>query len=208
MFTVKICGITNLTDAVAACQAGADALGFIFYPGSSRYIAREAAQKIIADLPDRIQKIGVFVNEDIDTLNGDYGFLDRAQLHGDEPPDYCERVVLPVIKVFRMHAAVAAAQFVRFDGYDFLLDTYAPAQRGGTGAVFDWRMARGIKRSGRLILSGGLNPDNVAEAVRVVQPDAIDLCSGVEASPGKKDPEKLRRLFQVLAGTDWQAHAA
>jgi phosphoribosylanthranilate isomerase len=200
---VKICGVTNLEDAEAAVAAGADALGFILYPKSKRFIPIEEAIKIVEALPPFVQTVAVTVNATREFTN--LGWRKQlknfgvAQLHGNESPAHTKAVskYLPVIKVFAADQ-VATARPESHDASAFLLDT--PSQEhGGTGQTFDWNLALQFKKrtSKPLILSGGLNPENVAKAVETVQPYAVDVSSGVEASPGKKDHAKLRDFIQI-----------
>ncbi|MCK9377863.1 MAG: phosphoribosylanthranilate isomerase [Syntrophobacterales bacterium] len=203
MVRIKICGITNLDDALLAAELGADALGFIFYPQSPRHVPPEAARHIIAHLPPFVAAVGVFVDEDaavVQDLAAKVG-LDWVQLHGRESPDYCRRLNLKVIKGFRIQDETSLKELERFQGaaQALLLDTYKKGQVGGTGESFDWQLAREAKKYGRIILAGGLTPGNVARALEVARPDAVDAASGTEAAPGKKDPAKLRAFFQAIA---------
>ena len=198
---MKVCGITNEQDAFLACEAGAGALGFIFYEKSPRFIRPFAAEKIISKLPESVRKVGVFVNAPVEDINTRFKFLDFAQLHGDEMPEYCRQVALPVIKVFRVQASFDSREMQSYNPDGFLLDTYSPAQRGGTGESFDWQIAREASKYGKIILSGGLNADNVLQAVNTALPDAVDVNSGIEAAPGKKDIKKLKSFFKVLKET-------
>lgn len=202
MVRVKICGITNLADAQLASVLGAHALGFIFYPRSPRYIAPETAREIIAQLPPLVLSVGVFVNEALTTVQelATRIGLDWVQLHGEESPDYCQALGRNVIKVIPVKDETSLNQITAYQGRvrAFLLDTYKTGQRGGTGQVFDWALARQAKAWGPVILAGGLNPDNVAAAVQAVQPLAVDVASGVEAAPGRKDPDKLRAFFKAV----------
>jgi phosphoribosylanthranilate isomerase len=202
MVKIKICGITNLEDAVLAVDLGADALGFIFYLKSPRYVAPDAAWEIIAQLPPFVMSVGVFVDEEaavVQDLAAQVG-LDWVQVHGQESPDYCRSLGRRVIKGFRIKDESSLKDLEPFQGavQAFLLDTYKKGQVGGTGETFDWRLAREAKRYGRIILAGGLTPDNVAQAIKVAQPQAVDTASGTEAAPGKKDPERLRAFFQAV----------
>jgi phosphoribosylanthranilate isomerase len=205
MFRVKICGITNWPDARRAIEAGCDALGFNFYPRSPRYLAPEAAAAIRARLPREIAAVGVFVNasakamaEVARTLH-----LDYAQLHGEESPSLARLVgrTAPVIKAFPVGRQFAAARLARFPAAAFLLDAPRAANglRGGTGRSFDWSVARGAARYGRIVLAGGLTAENVAEAIRAARPAAVDVASGVERAPGQKDPRKLRAFLDAVA---------
>jgi phosphoribosylanthranilate isomerase len=199
MVRVKICGITNLEDALLAANLGADALGFIFYPPSPRSVAPDAARAIIAQLPPLVTTVGVFVDEEAATvkeLAAQVG-LDWLQLHGKETPEYCRGLGRRIIKVFRIRDENSLADLAAYRGVvqALLLDTYKKGQVGGTGETFDWDLARQAKKYGPIILAGGLTPENVAQAISVAQPQAVDVASGVEAAPGKKDPEKLQAFF-------------
>ena len=202
MVRIKICGITNLEDALLAADLGADALGFIFYPKSPRKVAPEAARAIIAQLPPLFTTVGVFVDEDaaaVRELAARLG-LDWVQLHGQESPDYCRSLGRRVIKGFRVQDqhSLAALEAYRGAAQALLLDTYKKGQIGGTGETFNWTLAREAQKYGPIILAGGLNPENVARAIAAAQPQAVDVASGVEAAPGKKDPEKLKRFFAAV----------
>jgi phosphoribosylanthranilate isomerase len=204
MMRVKICGITNLTDALLATDLGADALGFIFFPKSPRYVAPEAAREIIARLPPFVVSVGVFVDEEaavVRELAAKVG-LDWLQLHGQESPDYCRNLGRRVIKGFRVKDESSLKNLESFHGavQALLLDTYRKGQVGGTGESFDWLLAREAKKYGRIILAGGLTPENVAQAIEAARPDAVDTASGTEAASGRKDPVKLRAFFAAIAG--------
>jgi phosphoribosylanthranilate isomerase len=202
MVRIKICGITNLEDALLAADLGADALGFIFYPQSPRQVAPESARAIIAQLPPLVTTVGVFVDEDaaaVRDLAVRVG-LDWVQLHGRESSDYCRSLGRRVIKGFRVqdqHSLLALAAY-RGAAQALLLDTYKKGQIGGTGATFNWALAREARKYGPIILAGGLTPDNVVQAIAAARPQAVDVASGVEAAPGKKDPEKLKRFFTAV----------
>jgi phosphoribosylanthranilate isomerase len=202
MVRIKICGITNLEDALLAADLGADALGFIFYPKSPRYVAPETARGIIAQLPPLVTSVGVFVDEEaaaVREVAGRVG-LDWLQVHGQESPDYCRTLKRRVIKGFRIKDASSLKDLEPFRGavQALLLDTYKKGQVGGTGETFDWELARQAKAYGRIILAGGLVPENVARAVAVAQPDAVDVASGTEAAPGRKAPDRLRAFFRAV----------
>ncbi|HTY39360.1 MAG TPA: phosphoribosylanthranilate isomerase [Bacteroidota bacterium] len=194
---VKICGITNLEDARHAIKCGADAIGFIFYEESPRFISHRRAAEIVRALPEHISKIGVFVNADlrfvreiVKRVN-----LSAVQLLGSEAPDDLVNFETSVIKVFRVGKDfdVEALKSYIVDG--FLLDAHSDGVFGGTGKTFDWNVAVRAKDYGRIILSGGLSPDNIEDAVRFVRPYGVDVSSGVEAQPGKKDPVKVREFI-------------
>ncbi|GAB6077088.1 phosphoribosylanthranilate isomerase [Desulfurobacterium crinifex] len=204
MVKVKICGITNLEDALTATEAGADALGFILYSKSKRFIKAKDVRKITLNLPPFILKVGVFVNEDprnvLEILS--YAHLDFAQLHGDETPEECEYIgANRVIKVFRLKEIAEIEKIEPYIGKirAILLDTYSKDSFGGTGKTFNWEIARAVKERFDIpvILSGGLNPENVAKAIREVNPYAVDVSSGVETEPGKKDKEKVFQFVKV-----------
>jgi phosphoribosylanthranilate isomerase len=200
---VKICGITNWADARLAVDAGADALGFNFYRPSPRYIEPAEAARMIGSLPRKVAKVGVFVGERAETIReivaaAGIGFV---QLHGGERPALVRRIAAfrPAIKVFRVRPGFAASRLASYpEAAAFLLDVFRPGLHGGTGERFDWRLARRAARYGRIILAGGLRPENVAEAVASVRPYAIDVCSGVETRPGKKDRAKVRELMRQV----------
>jgi phosphoribosylanthranilate isomerase len=196
---VKICGITNLEDALVAVESGADALGFIFCKQSPRYIAPSDAAAITFKLPSSVMKVGVFVDESPETLEqiASVSGINRAQLHGNERNEMCAMVRLPVIKAFRMKDQASLSQLSDYKVSAFLLDSYVPGQLGGTGARFNWDLAVQAKNFGHpIILAGGLVPDNVADAVAKVQPYAVDVSSGVESVPGKKDHAKVREFIR------------
>jgi phosphoribosylanthranilate isomerase len=199
---VKVCGITNAEDAQAAVQGGADALGFIFYPGSPRFIEPEAAAEIVREVPPFVATVAVFVDEAFENIQT---ILDRtrigiAQLHGQERPDFCHRLRVPVIKAFRVQdeRSLDALPDYRAAASAFLLDSYVPGQHGGTGARFNWNLAVQAKAFGApIVLAGGLTVRNIADAVAKVSPYGVDVSSGVEVSPGRKDHLKLRDFIAL-----------
>ncbi len=200
MVRVKICGITNREDALCAVEEGADALGFIFYAPSPRYIPPERAGEIIRDLPPFVTPVGVFVNEDrerITSVAASAG-LRAIQLHGDESPQDCQGYPVPVIRALRVGEGFDPETMTAYPVETFLLDTAKAGLYGGTGETFDWTFAKGASSYGRIILSGGINPDNVAEAICSVRPYAVDCGSGVEAEPGRKDHKKVAAFFQAV----------
>ncbi|MDP1809159.1 MAG: phosphoribosylanthranilate isomerase [Actinomycetota bacterium] len=199
MVKIKICGITNLEDALLAADYGADALGFIFYPPSRRGITAEKAGEIIAKLPPFIFRIGVFVDEKPEKIQETVNAcrLDGIQLHGSETLEYCRLFRRRVIKSFRPENENSVKEIGDYHVDAFLLDSYHPELMGGTGATFDWELAVAAKMFGPpVILSGGLTPENVAEAIRLVEPYAVDVASGVEAFQGKKDAEKMKNFIE------------
>lgn len=198
MTLVKICGITSLTDALAAVEAGADALGFNFYRPSPRYISPNDAREIIKQVPETILTVGVFVNEDVESvvrIVAEAG-LSAVQLHGDESPEYCNELASNyIIKVFR---AGDDFDLQTYQVAAIMLDTKDDLLRGGTGRVFDWTIAQRTNNSTpKLFLAGGLSPENVAEAITTVRPYAVDACSSLEESPGRKNHARLRAFVEA-----------
>jgi len=201
MIQVKICGITDSRDARAAAEAGAAALGFIFYPPSPRYITPDDAKKIIAALPESVVYVGVFVNEKIETVKKISAALalDMIQLHGDESPDYCRQFQSArVIKALHLVSSRDVEDASVYEAAAILADSRRRDLYGGTGEKSDWKLARDLKNRKPLILSGGLGPENIKDALTAVAPDAVDINSGVESAPGKKDHEKLQCVFDTL----------
>ena len=196
---VKICGMTNLDDAHQASACGADALGFVFYPESPRYIEPEQARRIIADLPPLITTVGLFVNEPPARIRETVAFcgLDTVQLHGEEEPDQCSYPPCRVIKALRLKDDLDDGLIASYRVAALLLDAYVPGQFGGTGQCCDWTRAAQLASRHRLILAGGLTPDNVTEAVRQVRPYGVDVSSGVEKRPGKKDPDQVAMFIHM-----------
>jgi phosphoribosylanthranilate isomerase len=204
---VKICGITRLEDAQAALDAGADLLGFNFYPQSPRYISPERAAEIIAALPQMIRCVGIFVNAELATVRRivETCRLDYVQLHGDESPGFVQALSPRAFKALRPRSAeeaeIGAAAYAPLGPVDsaapaLLLDAYRPGQYGGTGWQGDWTLAARLASRYRILLAGGLTPENVANAVRRVRPWGVDVASGVESAPGRKDHDKVRRFIQ------------
>jgi phosphoribosylanthranilate isomerase len=204
MVKIKICGITNLEDALMVAGAGADALGFVFVPGSPRYIDPCEAAEIRRHLPPFLSVVGVFANAPLREVGrvAEDCQLSAIQLHGEESPDYCSSLEKPVIKAFRLKDSNSLEDMGHYEVGALLLDTFSPGLLGGTGRAFDWRLAREAKKYGRVILSGGLNPQNVAEAIYTARPYAVDVSSGVEERAGKKEEGKVRRFIEEVARTE------
>lgn len=202
MVRIKICGITSKDDALMAVAAGADALGFVFFEKSSRCVTLQKAAAIIRDLPPFIQCVGLFVDEEAEQVNwtADFCGLDVVQLHGDEDPEYCVEMNRRVVKAFRVKDLTSLAGIKRYQVAGYLLDAWSPLAHGGTGQTFDWDMTGSVVKTGKLILAGGLTPENVAEAVRTVAPYGVDVSSGVESEPGRKDPDKVREFIRRAKG--------
>lgn len=201
MVRVKICGITNSEDALTAAELGADALGFVFAP-SSRQVTIEQASLIIAQLPPFLCKVGVFVDSDLETVQKTISIcgLDLAQLHGSESPDCCKALFPKAVKAFQVKDESVLALLPRYEVSAYLLDSYNAYCKGGTGQSFNWEIARRAIQYGPVILSGGLTPENVQQAISVAQPYAVDVSSGVESSPGRKDRNKLRLFLKAAKG--------
>ena len=196
---VKICGVTSLEDALAAARFGADALGFNFWPGSRRHITPAAARGIIARLPPFVTPVGVFVNQlegEMRAIAAETG-IQLFQLHGDEPPELCARLPLPVVKAIPVDQVRTLSRLLSYEVSAFLLDTPSRGY-GGSGEPFDWSLAEGVSEVAPVILAGGLTPENVAAAVRAVRPYAVDVASGVESSPGVKDMARMSRFFAAV----------
>jgi phosphoribosylanthranilate isomerase len=207
---IKFCGITNLPDAERAAGAGAWAIGLIFHPSSPRSCELDNAAEIAAAMKRRVEVVGVFVNPTLEVVAGsaEAAELTMIQLHGDEGPAFCaevgRRTGCKVIKAARVRSGAEIQALAPFHTDFHLLDSYTPGVRGGTGEPFAWELAREHRGSAPLILSGGLNPGNVADAIAIVEPFAVDVASGVELSPGRKDPAKLEAFAAAVAG----AHAS
>jgi len=197
---VKICGMTQLKDALFAVDQGATAVGFIFYNKSPRSVTMKAAREIIAKLPPFVDTVGVFVNETAERVNkvADYCGLDLVQLHGEESPAFCRKINRRVIKAFRIKDLQSFKKLEKYSVSGFLLDTFSENLHGGTGKVFDWNLAHRAKKMGPIILAGGLTSRNICQAIRQVRPYGVDVCSGVEKEPGIKDPEKVRAFLKNI----------
>jgi len=196
---VKICGITNPEDALHAVACGADALGFVFYPGSPRYVTPDMARHIITVLPPLVTLVGLFVDETPQHIRETVEFcgLNTVQLHGDEVPEQCSYPPCRVIKALRLKQQMPAEVFSAYKVAALLLDAYIPDRFGGTGHLCDWEQAAIVAARHRVILAGGLNSENVATAVRQVRPFGVDVSSGVEQQPGVKDPGKVARFIRA-----------
>jgi phosphoribosylanthranilate isomerase len=194
---VKICGITRLEDGLAAARLGADALGFNFWPRSRRYLTPEAAAAVVAGLPAGILPVGVFVDPDRETLLRAIATsgVRAVQLHGDEPPELCQGLPVPVVKGIRVRDAHSLAQLASYEVAGFLLDSATPGY-GGSGTAFDWTLAAEAAENVPIWLAGGLTPENVGEAVRRVHPHGVDVASGVESAPGVKDLAKVEAFVR------------
>lgn len=205
MTKVKICGITNLEDAAMSVRFGADEIGFNFFEKSARYIDPLKVREIFKSLVDPIVSVGVFVNESVDyvtTVSRKAG-IDLIQLHGDETPEFARVIrkltALPVIKAFRVSDRLQLDSMSRYQVEAFLLDSYSHEEYGGTGEKFDWNIAKQtLKHFPKIYLAGGLNPDNIGEAVKMVRPYAVDACSGLESSKGIKDLEKVEEFIRSV----------
>lgn len=201
--TVKICGITSEADALAVAEAGADAIGLMFYDGSPRHVSISQAKAISEALPKHIVRVGVFVNAEGSQVA--QAIIDCAlnivQFHGDESPEDCGRFNVMSLKAFRMQGSETLEDMQKFPADGFLLDAYVKDALGGTGETFNWDLAVRAQELGRpIFLAGGLTSENVAEAVRTVRPFAVDVSSGVESEPGKKDPDKIRAFVAAAKG--------
>ena len=201
--SVKICGITTPADAEAAAAAGADAVGLMFFEGSPRHVSVEQAAAISAVLPPQIVRVGVFVNTEEALIQEALGActLNILQFHGDESPEDCARFNVMTIKALRVKGPETLDEMGDYGVDGFLLDAFSETARGGTGKSFDWKLAARARELGRpIFLAGGLKPENVAEAVRTVEPFAVDVSSGVEIAPGQKCPDKMRAFVSAAKG--------
>lgn len=203
MIPTKICGITNLVDAKVAVENGASAIGFIFYEKSPRAISIENAKSISKQLSYSVGCVGVFVNQNKDFIDKTISEvqLNMIQLHGDESANFCNQFEVPVLKAVRIKNEASLSVMDQYNVAGFLLDTFSNQQYGGTGETFDWSLIN-EQIDTPIILSGGLNPDNILDAIDSVNPAAIDVNSGVELSPGKKDHQKINLLFENLKNTN------
>ncbi len=199
MTIVKICGITNINDALMAAELGVDALGFVFAE-SPRRVSPDQAVAISKELPPVVAKVGVFVDEDIERVRELAAAcdLDLLQFHGSESPEYCAAFGCRAIKAFRMKDSSILNGLPQYGAGPYLLDAYSDNAPGGTGRTFDWTLAEKAKAYGRIILSGGLNPGNVGLAIATARPCGVDVGSGIEAAPGKKDPLKTQAFMRAV----------
>ena len=213
---VKVCGITRAEDALAAVRAGVDALGFVFHTSSPRYITPEQAEGIIRTLPPFVVTVGVFVNlnrEAVKKIAARSG-IQVIQLHGNEDPEQCVGYNLPVIKAFRFSASERLPEFEEYQVSGLLMDSASRGQWGGTGVPLDWeRLSRCLDSSGeniqhRLVIAGGLDPQNVGEALRLVKPYAVDVSSGVESEPGKKSEKMIKEFMHAVVNAGFAQNVA
>ena len=197
---VKICGITRVEDAVVAVEGGADAIGLIFYPGSKRFIAPKVAASIISNVSPYTSVVGLFVNADAQQVQEVLSCcpLSQLQFHGDESADFCSSFGRPYVKSVPVsnEAVMSTVIDAHINARAYLFDTQVPGEHGGTGKTFDWRLMP-QKNIGHRVLAGGLDAENVAEAIRIAAPDAVDVSSGVEVRPGIKDPDKIYRFVSA-----------
>jgi len=196
---VKICGVTRLPDALDAARLGADALGFNFWPRSKRHVNAATARQIIARLPPFVTPVGVFVNQsegEMRAIAAETG-IQVFQLHGDEPPELCARLPLPVVKAIPVDQVRTLSKLLSYEVQAFLLDTPSRGY-GGSGEPFDWSLAEGVSEVAPVVLAGGLTPENVGAAIRAVRPWAVDVASGVESSPGVKNPGRMARFVSAV----------
>ena len=202
---VKICGITNLEDALLSAKFGADALGFNFYEKSPRYILPEKAREIIDQLPEQVLKVGVFVNESLDKIIkiAETAKLDAIQLHGEETPEFVREIKagtnLEIIKAFRVSPEFRPEDVLQYEVDAVLLDAYSPKEHGGTGETFDWEVAKNVQKIfPKMYLAGGLTAANAKEAVKKIEPFAIDACSLLEREKGFKDLQKVEEFILAV----------
>ncbi|HSC33783.1 MAG TPA: phosphoribosylanthranilate isomerase [Thermodesulfobacteriota bacterium] len=200
MVRVKVCGITNSDDAFRAVELGADALGFIFYKGSKRFIDPRDAHPIISSLPPFVSSVGVFVNQGPDEIKEavETSGVDTVQLHGDETPEFCTLLPYKLIKAVRVKDTVNTEEVELYPVLAILFDKHTDEMYGGSGKSFDWGVLKGIAISKKVILSGGLTPENVSRAIETVRPYGVDVSTGVEDSPGKKNHMKMRKFIEAV----------
>ncbi|MFI5322557.1 MAG: phosphoribosylanthranilate isomerase [Thermodesulfobacteriota bacterium] len=200
MTRVKVCGITNTEDALSAVEMGADALGFIFYRGSKRYIDPAKVSEIVSALPPFVSAVGVFVNQGIDEIKeaARISGIDTLQLHGDESPEFCAGLDYKVIKAIRVKDAVNTEEVELYPVRAILFDKHSDELYGGTGRSFDWGVLRDIEISKKIVISGGLTPENVSGAIEMIKPYAVDVSTGVEDSPGRKNRIKMKKFIEAV----------
>lgn len=204
MTKIKICGITNVDDALAAAEYGADAIGFVFVPNTPRYIDPQRASEIVEALPPFLTRVGLFSDPTISEVEmiAKECNLDALQFHGYETPDFCGSFYQRVIKAFRVKDQSTISLLKEYQVSAYLLDSYTKGIKGGSGMTFDWNLAIAAKKYGRIILAGGLNPQNVSEAVQQVSPYGVDISSGVEQKPGKKDYKKIKDFIDAVRSAE------
>jgi len=202
MVEVKICGLTTRDDAVRCASLGADAIGLNFWPQSPRHTDIDTAQRIVEALGDRVETVGVFVDFDLSQIREilQKTGISWAQMHGDEPPELVAALLPQAYKAIGVKDGSAIELARRYPGEHLLLDASVPGMPGGTGRTFDWSIASEVAKERKLTLAGGLTPENVAEAVRIVRPFRVDVASGVESAPGRKDPEKVAAFIEAAKG--------
>jgi phosphoribosylanthranilate isomerase len=202
---VKICGITRLEDAKAAVDAGANAIGFVFWPKSPRYVDPARARDIAATLPESVNAVGVFVDQPAEDVNeiAEWVGLGAVQLHGSESQEYVRAMRRPVMKAVAVDGTNPPLVDAWPPSVGVLLDVHDPAKKGGTGRTIDWAVAAEVAKHRQIVLAGGLTPENVGEAIARVKPFGIDVSSGVEAEPGIKDHERLKALFEAVHGSHY-----
>ncbi|TXS95686.1 phosphoribosylanthranilate isomerase [Parahaliea maris] len=204
---IKICGITSAEDAVQACEAGADALGLVFYPPSPRAVSIARAREVAAAVPPFVQLVGLFVNERVETIEEVLSEvpLHTLQFHGDEEPAFCRRFRRPWLKALRMREGADPVQacLAYSEASAILLDSWQEGVPGGTGKTFDWSTARGVF-SRPVVLAGGLNADNVGKGIALLKPAAVDVSGGVESAPGRKDPARVKAFIAAVHAADEQ----
>jgi len=207
---IKICGLTTREDVETCLTLGVKWLGFNCFPKSKRYISPEKIRKLLSIIPPEVITVGVFVNESIKEVNQvmEYTGIQLVQLHGDESPEYTQSLNNKYIRAFRVSPQFQLEMIMKYQVTHFLLDTYHPNFYGGTGASFNWEIAKKAKTLGNVILAGGLTPDNVKEAIMTVRPFGVDVCSGVEVSPGVKDLKLVEAFISTVQNTDQMVNAS
>jgi len=208
---VKVCGITSPEDAACAAEAGADAIGMVFWPGSPRAVSLDRALAIGAVLPSSVVKVGVFVDASRDEMArvADAAGLDLLQLHGEEPPELLAGLPRRALKAIRVGSGFVAEDALRYgDALGLLLDTRSAETPGGTGRAFDWSLVRGVRERARfVVLAGGLTPDNLSAALAAVRPHGVDASSGLETAPGRKDPARVRAFVAAARAAEHESGA-